>query len=168
VFEAFRRGEEKAFEELYRRYRKPIFQYVIARVPDVENAEDLTQEIFLKIYRFRDSYQENYAFSTWLWAIAKNSVADFLRVRKECLVSDPEAAEEVPCGAQNAESILLKKDRRKKLRRLARGLTRPQRRVLWLHLVHHLSFVEISKRLNLSLTAVKNLAYRARLRLVEN
>ena len=72
----------EAFSKVYQRFSKPLLHYIRSRISDPEVAEELTQEVFLKAYRFRDSYQERYALSTWLWTIARNTISDHLRGAK--------------------------------------------------------------------------------------
>ena len=170
----FKSGNEEAFAKLYKRFHKPILRFVQSKISDDEVASELTQEVFIKVFRFRESYQEQYALSTWLWTIARNTISDHLRGKKIHLESDLPGSEpamtleEIPSPQKNAEALVIKKDQRRSFLGLMKSLTRPQKRVLWLRAVHQLSFPEISKRLGLSLSAVKNLAYRAKLTLSDN
>jgi RNA polymerase sigma-70 factor (ECF subfamily) len=170
----FKSGDEGAFSKIYSRFQKPILRYVKSKVSDPELAEEITQEIFIKMYRFRDSYQEQFAFSTWLWTIAKNTISDHLRGLKNTQNlsvnngDDPIVPDELPCTKENAETLIIRKDQKKQLLKILKSLTRLQKRVLWLRMIHHLSYQEISKHLGISLSAVKNLAYRAKITLTEN
>jgi len=161
---------DKAFNIIYNRFRKPILHYVKARISDQEVAEEITQEIFLKAFRFRDQYEEEYAFSTWLWTIAKNTIADHLRVARPTSSHHDEdfLPEDIPCTRHSAETLAIKKDERRRFIKMMKSLTRLQKRVLWMRLVHQHSYEEISKALGLSLTAVKNLGYRAKRTLTDN
>jgi RNA polymerase sigma-70 factor (ECF subfamily) len=155
------------FPKIYKKFRKPILRYVNSRVSDPELAEDITQEIFIKVFRFQDSYQSQFAFSTWLWTIAKNTVSDSLRELKESTLREP-LSEEIPCKKHCAETLAIKKDERKRLLRILKPMTRLQKRVLWMRAVHHLSYSEISKILGLSVAAAKNMASRAKQNLIED
>lgn len=167
---AFRNGDNEAFAKIYRRFRKPIFHYVSTRVFDKQSAEDVTQEVFIKAYRFREAYDEQYAFSTWLWTIARNTVFDALRKNKsaEDLPAAASSIDEIPSPFQNAESLLQVKDLRRLIKSMMRPLTKLQRRVLWMSVIQQRSYAEISKQMGLSLSAVKNLAYRARLTITDS
>lgn len=165
--------KENTFSKLYLRFKRPIFNYVRTRTREDEVAEELTQEVFLKVYRFSDSYRDGFAFTTWLWTIARNTVSDYLRgTRHTPTDSEIQGSQyaglpdEIPCLKTNAEAMLLKKDQRKSFFSRVRSLPRLQKRVLWLRSVHQLSYAEISKKLNISLSAVKNLAYRGKAALV--
>src|SRR5436190_9388566 len=73
------RGVEGSFEELVRRYQRPISAYVYRMVGNYESALDLTQEIFIKVYNSLRRYRSEFKFSTWIYKIAHNSAVDHLR-----------------------------------------------------------------------------------------
>src|SRR3989442_7531806 len=86
-------GLEGGFEELVRRYQRPISGYVYRMVGDYEAALDLTQEIFIKVYGSLARYRSEFKFSTWIYKIAHNCAVDYLRRhngREQSLVSGPE------------------------------------------------------------------------------
>lgn len=170
----FKDGDQKVFSEIYKRFRIPILNRVKLKISDQETAEEITQEIFLKVYRFRESYKEQYAFSTWLWTIARNTIADYLRGIKSAVNGSEHSSgddfimpEDLPSVQSSAEAVMIKKSERRHLLKKMRSLTRLQKKVLWMRLIHQHSYSEISKKLGLSLTAVKNLAYRGKNTLVE-
>src|SRR5450432_2735732 len=72
-------GHEGSFEELVRRYQRPISAYVYRMVGDYESALDLTQEIFIKVYGSLARYRSEFKFSTWIYKIAHNCAVDYLR-----------------------------------------------------------------------------------------
>src|ERR1700738_124306 len=83
-------GHEGGFEELVRRYQRPISAYVYRMVGDYEAALDLTQEIFIKVYGSLARYRAEFKFSTWIYKIAHNSAVDHLRrnsTREQSLVN---------------------------------------------------------------------------------
>lgn len=158
-----------SFDRFYMQFKKPIHQYVLRKTSDVQLAEDLTQEVFIKAYRFQNQYDEQQSLPTWIWTIARNTVTDLFRKKQiKILNSTSSDIEELPSNIQNAESLLMKKDIRRLILKLARPLTRLQKRVLWLKIIRQLSYQEISKKLGLSLSAVKNLAFRAKFALNQN
>src|SRR5688572_31274025 len=73
------KGMEGGFEELVKRYQRPISAYVYRMVGDYESALDLTQEIFIKIYGSLSKYRPEFKFSTWIYKIAHNAAIDHLR-----------------------------------------------------------------------------------------
>ena len=86
-------GGEGSFEELVRRYQRPISAYVYRMVGNYESALDLTQEIFIKVYNSLERYRAEFKFSTWIYKIAHNAAVDHLRrsaTREQSLVIGPE------------------------------------------------------------------------------
>src|SRR4051812_1532995 len=84
-------GREDGFEELVRRYQRPIAAYVYRMVGDYDSALDLTQEVFIKVYGSLLRYRSEYKFSTWIYKIAHNAAVDHLRrysTREQALVSE--------------------------------------------------------------------------------
>src|SRR3954454_12640771 len=86
-------GREDSFEELVRRYQRPISAYVYRMVGDYDAALDLTQEVFIKIYGSLARYKPEFKFSTWIYKIAHNAAIDHLRrfsSREQGLMSEVE------------------------------------------------------------------------------
>src|ERR671933_1672877 len=73
------RGRGDGFEELVRRYQRPIVSYVYRMTGDYEAALDLTQDVFIKVYGSLTRYRSEYKFSTWIYRIAHNAAIDHLR-----------------------------------------------------------------------------------------
>src|SRR2546428_4377483 len=83
-------GREASFEELVRRYQRPIAAYVYRMVGDYDSALDLTQEVFIKVYNSLHRYRSEFKFSTWIYKIAHNAAIDHLRrhaVREQALTT---------------------------------------------------------------------------------
>jgi RNA polymerase sigma-70 factor (ECF subfamily) len=167
--ELFRQGDPAAFAEVYSKYRESLLAWISARVRDDEIAEEILHDTFLKAFKSRESYSHEFAFSTWLWTIARNTASDWRRRQPESgtrVFSDPDGGhdmiENAPSAGPGPERVLEKKSRLRMLRRVMTHLTRHQRRVIWFRVIHQLSYQEISRRMNLSLSAVKCLAYRSK------
>src|SRR6478736_2567567 len=126
LFVDFKNGSEEAFSKLFNRFRKPILIYVQKRVANEETAQEITQEIFLKVFRFRNLYEDQHAFSTWLWTIARNTVSDYQRGMKASLISDDVVLDEIPSTEHHAEALLENKDARRGILKMMRSLTRLQ------------------------------------------
>src|SRR2546430_4896257 len=87
-------GREASFEELVRRYQRPIAAYVYRMVGDYDAALDLTQEVFIKVYNSLARYRSEFKFSTWIYKIAHNAAIDHLRrhaVREQALTASVDA-----------------------------------------------------------------------------
>lgn len=168
----------ECFPALYQRLKKPIHQYVLRTVHDGETAAELTQDVFLKAYRARDTFETQRSFTTWLWTIARNTVCDWHRrnanepLRAIVWISPDGTESESPCEniaspALDAEALIAERGDQQELLRKLKCLTKLQRKVLWLRIIRGLSYEEISKRLGLSISAAKCAFYRARLTLVQ-
>ena len=72
-------GREESFEELVRRYQRPITNYVYRMLGNYDAALDVTQEIFIKVYNSMARYSSEYKFSTWLYKISHNAAIDYIR-----------------------------------------------------------------------------------------
>src|SRR5215468_10704815 len=82
LLEAIRDGDEMAFQEIVRRYRNPITNFVYRMIDDYERAVELSQETFIRVYMSASRYQANYSFSTYIYRIASNLAISELRRRK--------------------------------------------------------------------------------------
>src|SRR5215210_7450099 len=93
-------GREDGFEELVRRYQRPIAAYVYRMVGDYDAALDLTQEVFIKVYSSLQRYRSEFKFSTWIYKIAHNTSVDHLRrgaARAQSFTTEVEGEErEIP------------------------------------------------------------------------
>lgn len=168
---SFHRGEVQAFGELHRRFRNPIFQFLGSRLASRQSAEEVCQEVFLKAYRFRKSYDPRYSISTWIWTITRNTLIDWQRKNGEHRTGTARNGQYVLeedlaiCEDPSAEEILSRKDEKQRLRRVLRKLPVLQRRVMFLRYLKRMPYIDIARRLGVSLSAAKCAGYRARLSL---
>ena len=82
------KGDEKALETLFSRYLKPIYTFVYRLTGNAQDAEDISQEVFVKVWKNLKKYDDTRSFKTWLFTIAKNTAYDLLRKNKEIVFSD--------------------------------------------------------------------------------
>lgn len=154
--------KSKQFEAAYRSFYEPIFQFLKNRTGDADVAADLLQETFLKVYRFLDSYQPTAAMKSWVFQIARNTLVDWWRgsLKEPQKVASHELGEDqLVCPDLQPEALL---ERRSQLESWLKELSGAQRKVVWLRLTQGLNDEEISRRLALSVSAVKSLLFRAR------
>jgi RNA polymerase sigma-70 factor (ECF subfamily) len=161
-------GREDGFEELVRRYQRPIAVYVYRMVGDYEAALDLTQEVFIKVYGSLTRYRSEYKFSTWIYKIAHNAAIDHLRrhtMREQSLVDETSgeprdfvALNTEPSPEQESE----KEERRAEIERVVLELPAAYRELVVLRHSHDLSYDEIAEVTGLPLGTVKNRLFRAR------
>lgn len=161
-------GVEGSFEELVRRYQRPISAYVYRMVGDYESALDLTQEIFIKVYGSLARYRSEFKFSTWIYKIAHNAAVDYLRRnsgRERSLNSGIEGdGYELPieCGSLSPEQQSERRERRLEIESVVRALPSAYRELIVLRHSQDLTYEEIVEVTGLPLGTVKNRLFRAR------
>jgi RNA polymerase sigma-70 factor (ECF subfamily) len=161
-------GREDGFEELVRRYQRPIAAYVYRMVGDYEAALDLTQEVFIKVYGSLARYRSEYKFSTWIYKIAHNAAIDHLRrhtTREQALVDEVggEPRElSVTTSKLSPEQESEREERRAEIEAVVHQLPRSYRELIVLRHAHDLSYDEIAEVTGLPLGTVKNRLFRAR------
>jgi len=161
-------GLEGSFEELVRRYQRPISAYVYRMVGDYEAALDLTQEIFIKVYGSLARYRSEFKFSTWIYKIAHNCAVDHLRRsagRAQSLNSGFEGETyELPIESSrlSPEQESERKERKSEIESVVRSLPNAYRELIVLRHSQDLTYEEIVEVTGLPLGTVKNRLFRAR------
>src|SRR5215813_11787050 len=161
-------GSEGGFEELVRRYQRPISAYVYRMVGDYESALDLTQEIFMKVYGSLTRYRAEFKFSTSIYKIAHNAAVDHLRrtaAREQSLVKGPEGDQyDVPLesGRISPEVESERKEQSLEIEAVVRTLPAAYRELIILRHAQDLTYEEIVDVTGLPLGTVKNRLFRAR------
>ena len=159
--ERAREGSLGAFEELVRHFQTPLLRFLTIRVGNGHEAEELAQETFLRAWRKLDYYDPRYAFSTWLFTLAKRLSATRARERK--LQGLPEFALDGLEDASEPALVAGARDEGQNLWRLAaRVLNADQRSALWLRYVEELEMDEIARILKRRRVSVRVLLFRAR------
>jgi RNA polymerase sigma-70 factor, ECF subfamily len=148
----------ESFEQLVRRYESQIFNFLRQFTRNRQDAEDLTQETFVKAYRSLPRYRPSLAFAPWLFVIARRTAASHFRSAEhfEELPSDSEAAEENPATA--LEQI----DEQKSLWKLVRTLKPKQAEAVWLRYAEGFSVAETADIMRTNQVHIKVLLHRAR------
>jgi RNA polymerase sigma-70 factor, ECF subfamily len=161
-------GVEGSFEELVRRYQRPISGYVYRMVGDYEAALDLTQEIFIKIYGSLARYRPEFKFSTWIYKIAHNAAIDHLRRnsgRERSIVNGNESDNyDLPLESESLspEQQSEREERRVEIEGVVRSLPTSYRELVILRHSQDLTYEEIVEVTGLPLGTVKNRLFRAR------
>jgi RNA polymerase sigma-70 factor, ECF subfamily len=161
-------GVEGSFEEIVRRYQRPISAYVYRMVGNYESALDLTQEIFIKVYNSLARYRAEFKFSTWIFKIAHNSAVDHLRrsaTRELSLINGSENDQfELPVesGILSPEQESERRERRVEIESVIRALPANYRELVILRHSQDLTYEEIVEVTGLPLGTVKNRLFRAR------
>ena len=164
------RGDDRAYQKLMHKYHDQIFNFIYRMIHDREQVEDLTQEAFIKAFSSLRSFNEEFAFSTWLYKIATNNCIDYIRKRKLQMYSidkpieskDGDYTFELPDESSEADKTLISDQRSVLLREAIGHLPEKYRRVIHLRHVEERSYEEIAKALKLPIGTVKAHIFRAR------
>jgi len=161
----------EAFATLVDRHKGRVYRTLYQVVGDAADAQDLAQEVFVKLFRNLGSYRGDAAFTTWLHRITLNVAFDWLRARRRRPLTvplEPPAAEEderppdLPSAEAGPEELTLREERRRCLREAIDRLSPDYREVVLLYHFYHLSYQEIADRLGVPVRTVETRLYRAR------
>jgi len=164
-------GDDSAFEYLAEKYRRPMLGFMYRVTRNTHLAEELAQEVFLRVYRARATYNAEAKFSTWLYRIASNLSVNYIRdtkhERPEMSVSLDEPDEETGTTLDladkslNAEQDLLRRERLAAIKRHVQALPERQRNAVLMHKYQGMDYRQIAEVLNISESATKSLLFRA-------
>ena len=164
-------GDESAFEYLVQKYRRPMLSFMYRMARNSAVAEDLAQEVFLRVYRSREKYEASAKFSTWLYRIASNLAVNHARdtrhQRPENTVSLDEPDQEsgltmdLPDNSLTAEEAIVRRERLAAIRQRVEALPERQKMALIMHKYQQMDYRQIAEVLKLSESAIKSLLFRA-------
>ncbi len=159
---AVARGEETAFRLLVQRWEREVRAFLIHMLSSVEEAEDLTQDTFVQVFRKAGKYQGEGKFQSWLFRIAGNLARSKLRRRKilSWVSFNPDVHDQAGQGDDPATALVKKNEARMVHSALA-GLPERQREALALHRFQGLKYKEIAEVMAISVPAVESLIQRA-------
>jgi RNA polymerase sigma factor (sigma-70 family) len=164
------KGDDGAYKKLMRKYHDAIFNFIYRMIHDRQQVEDLTQEAFIKAFGSLKNFNEEYAFSTWLYKIATNNSIDYIRKRKLQLYSidkpieakDSDYTFELPDDTYETDGELISDQRSTLLNEAIAKLPEKYKTVIRLRHVEENSYEEIAKKLKLPIGTVKAHIFRAR------
>ncbi len=166
-----RDGDDRAFDYLIEKYRRPIVNFMYRMVHNQAVAEELAQEVFLRVYRSRHTYRAEARFTTWLYRIATNLGVNYARdTRYERTVQnvyldqpDPETGTmpDVADATPTVEHDLVRQERMRAIRQHVMALPERQRNAVLMHKYQGLDYKQIGEVLKLSESATKSLLFRA-------
>jgi RNA polymerase sigma-70 factor (ECF subfamily) len=164
-------GDQSAFDYLVQKYRRPMVSFMYRMARNSAAAEDLAQEVFLRVYRSRETYEASAKFTTWLYRIATNLAVNHARdtrhERPEVQVSLDEPDEEtgttleLPDGTLNAEQVMVRRERMMAIREKVEALPEQQRLAVIMHKYQQMDYKQIADVLKKSESATKSLLFRA-------
>ena len=161
ALERVRRGDEAGAERLFTRWSGPLLKFTGRMLGDAAEAEEVTQDVFLKVIARAGQYDGRASVASWLFAIAANACRDRLRrsARRPSVPLD--AVAEAPQPEVPADLRLAERQRRQAVRRALARLSDEQREVLVLARYHGLPYAEIARSLSITEGAVKTRIFRA-------
>jgi RNA polymerase sigma-70 factor (ECF subfamily) len=164
-------GDQSAFDYLVQKYRRPLVSFMYRMAHNTAAAEDLAQEVFLRVYRSRATYEASAKFTTWLYRIATNLAVNHARdtrhERPEATVSLDEPDEETGTtfelrdSGMTAEQAMLRRERMLAIRSKVEALPERQRLAVIMHKYQQMDYKQIAEVLKLSESATKSLLFRA-------
>lgn len=166
-----RTGDEQAFDYLIQKYRRPIVSFMYRMTHNEGVAEDLAQEVFLRVYRSRESYEASAKFTTWLYRIATNLAVNhardtrYERPENRVNLDEPDRETGLPVdladGKITAEEAILRRERLAAIRKKVQDLPERQRMAVVMHKYQQMDYKQIAGVLKLSESATKSLLFRA-------
>lgn len=171
IEKALKNGDQRAYSSLMAKYRDPIFFMLLEKISDKELAQELTIEALGKAFNKLHLYTPNFAFSTWLFTIARNNAIDFLRKKKLPTFSidqtkkgedGSEISFDIKDDSLDPENFLLKKQRLQIVRQIVSCLEPKYRRLVRLRYFKEYSYQEIADELKMPVGTVKAQLFRSR------
>lgn len=163
-----REGDTASFGVLLERHRNSVIHFLYRMVQDRAVAEELAQEVFLRVYKARGSYEPSAKFTTWLFRIATHLALNSIRDRRRAKdhTSLDEESElggpvQLASGEPTAEQVMVERVLRNEVRQAIGTLPEKQRAAVLMHKYEELDYAQIASVLNTSESAVKSLLFRA-------
>lgn len=171
LIESIQRGQDDAFRVLVERYLPTVYGFVLRMLRDRHDAEDVTQEVFINVWRKFSSYNPAKSFKTWILTIARNAAIDHLRKKNPIPFSrlmsddDQEVAIDVADPRPLADTLLEQKELGKQIDEALGEISVPSREVVLMHDAEDLTFQEIANTVHEPMNTVKSRYRRAVARL---
>ena len=159
-------GDEASFALLLARYRIPVMNFIYRMVQNQPVAEELAQEVFLRVYRARSGYAPSAKFTTWLFRIATHLALNSIRDNRSDWMTESLDQEQTPAAAiadrrASVEQELVEEARLVEVRRAVQALPAKQRAAVLMHKYEEMEYAQIAQVLGCSESAVKSLLFRA-------
>lgn len=152
----YRLGNSLAFETLYRRHRDKVYGYLCSQLASTGSAQidadEVFQECFLRIHRFRDRYDPTFPFLPWLFTVCRNAMIDFLRNRKRTT-------------AEPLEDVRVPDDEAPNIGDTLKSLPSQEGLIVSMHYLQGYSFAEVARHLNIQPATARKISSRAIMKL---
>jgi RNA polymerase sigma-70 factor, ECF subfamily len=164
IIEQVLAGNTHIFSELVNRYKNKVFSLVYRFTNDYGDAQDISQEVFINVFRKLYTFNEKASFSTWIYRISYNYCIDWIRKNKKRLRQEPVYDEQIELADTgiNVEESFLEMQKRVHLRKAILQLDEKYRNVLILFHFQELSYEEIGEVMQLPVKTVETRLYRGR------
>ncbi len=161
LLERIRRGDTGGAAELFERYSPALLRFTDRMLSDRASAEEVTQEVFVKVISRAHQYDGRAGVASWLFAIAANACRDRRRRDRRATVVPLEAVAEPSARGEGIETLIASRERRHAVRQALSQLSDEQREALVLARYHGMPYAEIAETLGISVGAVKTRIFRA-------
>lgn len=158
-------GDISSFSHLVKKYEKDIFYYFFRMTKNYDDSRDLSQETFLRAYKYLKTYNEKYAFSTWIFKIAHNCLNDFWKRKGKNDLSVERMEEEYhyePSSDENVSETVERNDLKYQIKKALLSLPALYKEIMILRVIEEKSYEEICEITSISLSNVKIRIHRAR------
>ncbi|MFE8697628.1 RNA polymerase sigma factor [Cytobacillus sp. FJAT-53684] len=154
-------GNKQAYANIINKYKNQLYATILRMTKNPQDAQDLVQEAFIKVYNQLGKFDRNGSFSSWMYRVAINHCMDEFR-KKRYQMKQVEVNEEKVINPNHPEVIFLKKEKSRQLERLIATLPEDERMIILLRYVNELSYDEISELIEIPLSQVRNKLHRAK------
>jgi len=161
LLDRIRRGDTEGAGELFERYAPALLRFTDRMLSDRAAAEEVTQEVFVKVISRAHQYDGRAGVASWLFAIAANACRDRRRRERRASVVPLEAVPEPRARGEGIEAAMASRERRQAVREALADLSEEQREALVLARYHGMPYAEIAETLGISVGAVKTRIFRA-------
>lgn len=160
-------GDRKALTEVVHRYQDFIYSCSMAKLRDAHLAEEVTQDVFIKLYRFSASFRGDSSLKTWLYKVCERACFDKIRQRNRHRTVEVDRNLDMQVSHNDGEISLLQEDRKAYIQQLVDHLDERSREVILLFYIEDLSIDEVADMLSLTVSNVKIILFRSRNKLKE-
>ena len=160
LMEAVKNGDLQHASTLFQRYQKPVFNFLARMTMDRAAAEDLTQNVFLRMIKYRNSYREGHTFQSWIYQVARNVFSDHYQKTKR-VNSNFVAVEKLKVDVPDGLDTLEQEEREAQLHRSLAKLSEEQRELLILTRFQHMKYEEVAAIMDTTVANIKVKVHRA-------
>lgn len=167
VMEAVKNGDLQQASLLYERYHKRIYNFLVRMTYDQDHGADLTQNVFLRVIKYRSSYKEGMSFQSWIFQMARNAFSDHYQKQKK--KSDQFiAVDKIKDRATDAQDDMEREEREEQLNKSFAMLSEEQRELLLLTRFQQMKYEEVAALMDTSVANIKVKVHRAIAKLREH